>query len=350
MLNELIDFDHIFGTSQIQKQRNLTDNLWTLTEHHLNSCSEYRKILKAIASPSQGLIEDVPWLPVRLFKEHELRSIDSEQVFRRLTSSGTTGASVSKIDIDSYDAQRQSKALSRTLQEILGPQRLPMLIVDSKMSSNSKSFSARGAGVLGMMSFGRNHVFALNSDETLDEESVTKFVKDFGDQRFLIFGFTFMIWKFLSSLEIDLGNGVLVHSGGWKKLESESVSQDVFRKTLLNNCRLKRIFNYYGMVEQMGTVFLESAAGDGTLTCPNFADVIIRDPLTFEVQPDGVEGLIQVLSLLPTSYPGHSILTEDLGLVVGVDDQTRRGKRFVVNGRLPRAEARGCSDTFVGSS
>jgi hypothetical protein len=52
------------------------------------------------------------------------------------------------------------------------------------------------------------------------------------------------------------------------------------------------------------------------------------------------------VSTLPTSYPGHVLLTEDLGVVHGIDDGDWPGKRFSVLGRLPRAEARGCSDTY----
>jgi hypothetical protein len=57
--------------------------------------------------------------------------------------------------------------------------------------------------------------------------------------------------------------------------------------------------------------------------------------------------VIEVVSILPRSYPGHVLLTDDLGVVDGVDDGDRSGKRFHVLGRLPRAEPRGCSDTFA---
>jgi hypothetical protein len=100
------------------------------------------------------------------------------------------------------------------------------------------------------------------------------------------------------------------------------------------------------MVEQIGTVFLEGPDG-GSLYCPDFADVIIRDPVTWAPVEPGVPGLIEVVSTLPTSYPGHLLLTEDRGVVHGVDDGDWPGKRFSVLGRLPRAEARGCSDTFT---
>ena len=78
----------------------------------------------------------------------------------------------------------------------------------------------------------------------------------------------------------------------------------------------------------------------------------MRDPVTLEPVPDGTPGVIQVVSSLPTSYPGHSLLTEDLGVIVGADlpGTALKGRCFDVLGRLPRAELRGCSDTFVRSA
>ena len=83
------------------------------------------------------------------------------------------------------------------------------------------------------------------------------------------------------------------------------------------------------------------------LYAPAFADVVIRDPVTWKpVQPGGT-GVIEVVSLLPRSYPGHALLTEDLGELVGVDDgPVWKGNRFRVLGRVPLAEVRGCSDTY----
>ena len=52
------------------------------------------------------------------------------------------------------------------------------------------------------------------------------------------------------------------------------------------------------------------------------------------------------VSLLPKSYPGHSILTEDIGEIVKDNncDCSSKGKRFLVHGRTIQSETRGCSD------
>ena len=59
-----------------------------------------------------------------------------------------------------------------------------------------------------------------------------------------------------------------------------------------------------------------------------------------------LNGLIQIISLLPTSYPGHSIITEDQGAIFGEDDCKcgRSGKYFKVFGRIPKSEIRGCGN------
>jgi hypothetical protein len=256
---------------------------------------------------------------------------------------------VSRIYLDKAAAATQTRQLGATVQTVLGPKRLPMLLVDTKaMLKDRRSFSARGAGVLGMSTFGRDHVWALDGDGHVDVDAIRGFLGKHGGAPFLIFGFTYMVWLHLYEVArdngLDLSNGILIHSGGWKKLVDQAVSPEEFRARLAG-VGLTRTHNFYGMVEQIGTIFLEGPSG-GSLYCPDFADVVIRDPQTWAELPPGEPGLIEVVSTLPTSYPGHVLLTEDLGVVHGVDDGDWPGKHFSVMGRLPRAEARGCSDTY----
>ena len=167
----------------------------------------------------------------------------------------------------------------------------------------------------------------------------------------MIFGFTYLVWsRFyqpLADAGLDFSNGILIHSGGWKKLQEQAVSAAGFRAALRQAMGLSRIYNFYGMVEQVGSVFLEG--DDGYLYPPNFADVIVRDPYTLEEVPNGQTGVLEVLSALPRSYPGHCLLTEDLGVVHAVDSSAcgRFGKAFSVLGRIPKAELRGCSDVIA---
>lgn len=354
--------EHLFQTRQFslaaaEKENLLLPLLNDLTEHHRRNCPEYDRLL-SVTRPqyrSATRLAEVPALPIGLFKSHRLSSIPQSEVFKTLHSSGTTGQNVSSIVLDRSTAQRQTAALSRIMIEILGPGRLPMIVVEpEKFLTDRARFSARAAGVLGMMTFGRDHFFCLDGDMNLNEAGLRAFLERHGKSPFLIFGFTFMVWQHLfqpcARLGVDLSGGVLVHSGGWKKLQDIAVSNEQFRKEFADRTGLTRIHNFYGTVEQVGSVFVEG--DDGYLYPPNFADVIVRDPETWEEAPVGVPGVIEIVSALPSSYPGHAILTEDMGVLRGIDDSTcgRKGKYFSVIGRVPKAEMRGCSDTYAAAA
>lgn len=345
-----------FSLSQRDKEGTLLRELIGLVEFHRQHCPEYAQILSAIGPVSYQALEDLPYLPVSLFKTNLLKSIHTEDEFKVMTSSGTTGQAVSRVVLDRGTADLQTRALTAVMRKVLGNKRLPMIIVDSpNVVKDRQMFSARGAGVLGMLPFGRNHFYALNDEMEIDLDGLGTFIRDFKDSEILIFGFTFMVWKyFLHAIEntgtkVDLKNGVLIHSGGWKKLTEEAVDNSTFKTRLKEATRLSRIHNFYGMVEQVGSVFLEG--DDGYLYPSNFSDVIIRDPVTLEPVEDGKPGLVEVLSVLPRSYPGHILLTEDLGIIHGLGEPKSgwSGKRLQVLGRLPKSEIRGCSDTHAMS-
>ena len=73
----------------------------------------------------------------------------------------------------------------------------------------------------------------------------------------------------------------------------------------------------------------------GYFHCSNYSDIYIVDK-NFKTKKNGEEGIVQLLSLLPTSYPGHNILTEDLGVIVGENNCKcgRLGKYFNITGRI----------------
>ena len=106
------------------------------------------------------------------------------------------------------------------------------------------------------------------------------------------------------------------------------------------------VLDFYGMVEQVGTVFVDCLAGNKH--APAFADVVIRSPHTLEPVAAGETGIIEVVSVLPTSYPGQALLTEDQGTLIGIDDCPcgRSGQYFRFARRVERVEVRGCGDTF----
>ena len=349
-------FEHPpFSFSRLEKEATLLPILEDAVQHHSKNCAAYHSFLGAAGFKKSNYdsIAEVPFLPVSVFKNYALKSIPDDQVFKVLTSSGTTGQVPSQIFLDKETANLQTRALAHIVTSVIGKDRLPMLIIDSKSVLRDRaSFSARGAGILGLSVFGKQHTYLLDDKYELNLEEVDRFLETNNGKPMLLFGFTFMVWQFILQLaekrDIDLGQAILFHSGGWKKMTEMSVTNEVFKKTLFTKFGLKNIYNFYGMVEQVGSVFVENS--NGFLHVSNFSDIIIRNPFDFSVMPNGEKGLIQVISILPQSYPGISLLTEDIGICHGEDDADNgwKGKYFSILGRAAKAELRGCSDTFKG--
>ena len=341
-----------YSLASKDKKQILGEHLSQLDKHHIQHCLLYKKISESF--------ENTHWfdgkllLPVRLFKQYELKSVPESDVFKVLTSSGTTSQIVSRIILDRDTASHQSKVLVKIMQHYLGTQRLPMLIIDHpSVVKNRLSFSARGAGILGLSTFGRNHTYALNDDMTINLDVVRDFADKHKGKQIFIFGFTFMIWQYFfevlreNDIKIDLSGSILVHSGGWKKLIDIAVDNSVFKEVANATCGIDKVHNFYGMVEQVGSIFVECE--HGYLHAPDYADIDVVDLSTMSQLPYGTKGLIAVSSALPHSYPGHRLLTEDLGTIIGEDDCAcgLKGKYFLVHGRVPKAEVRGCSDTHA---
>ena len=327
----------------------------SLTLFHKVNCKEYDSIVThlGLKLSSRNALENLPFLPVGLFKFLELRSIPLSKISKTMNSSGTSGQMPSRIYLDRENSINQSKALARTVIERIGLNRAPLLIIDSPNVIEDKSnFTARGAGILGFSMFGRPVQFALNPDMSLNMDVLTKFANDCGDEPSLLYGFTSIIWEhFISELisqkaRIELPNSILIHGGGWKKLIDLQVSNEIFKEKIESVTQINRSLNYYGMVEQTGSIFMECEKG--FLHTTGYNDILIRSPHDFSIAKVGEQGLIQVFSVLPTSYPGHSLITEDLGRILGEEDCIcgRIGKYFKVDGRMKSAEIRGCSDTY----
>ena len=343
-----------YSLDKNKKNKLFKDIFTKLTFHHYTKCKDYNKIIKNLKfkiKNKKNKLQDFPMLPVKTFKTFKLISVNKKKIVKKLVSSGTTGQNLSEIYLDKKNAKNQIIILSKIIQGILGKKRLPMLIIDQNPKlSNRSIFNARAAAIFGFSLFGKDYCYLLNNKNKIDYQTLNNFLKKHKNKKFFIFGFTSLIYEYLikkisSKLLIsDFKRGILLHGGGWKKLEKIKINNELFKKKIYKKLKLDNIYNYYGLVEQTGSIFIESK-NCGYFHTTIYSDILIRDN-NFKVLEKNRRGLIQLFSLLPTSYPGHNILTEDIGELKGEDDCKcgLKGKYFLVYGRAKKSELRGCSD------
>ena len=309
-------------------------------------------------------VEEVPPLPVQMFKYFDLATCPKEEVVKILKSSGTTSDTPSRIPLNKNTTINQIKALKSILSDYLGKKRRLFLVIDHEGINDSRlELTARTAGVRGLSIYAKKIEYLLKEEEdgklVLNLPIINKLLENYNDEDVYVFGFTYIIWSrfYKQIIEKDIRfkfkfkDVKIFHSGGWKKLKEEQVSKDVFSKEIANvfNTDKSSVYDFYGMAEQTGIIFVDCEYGNKHV--PIFSQVIVRDIQTLQPCDINQQGLIEVMSILSDSYYCQAILTEDIGYIVGIDDCPcgRKGRYFRFQSRLEKVELRGCGDTFRGA-
>ncbi len=309
-------------------------------------------------------VADLPFLPVRILKANPpLSLVDRDEIKRTLSSSATTSQLPSRVVLDSATARRMTKGIVTIVRDFIGPARRPYLVVDTPdFRGGASALGARGAAIQGLQPFATETTCCLSLDDRgdlkLDLDRLREFAKRREDCEVLVYGLTYILWNHLvkplmaEGTSLNLPKARILHSGGWKRLQDQAVEKEVFNQQLAQalGCTTDHIIDFYGMVETVGVIYPDCP--EGNKHGPVFGDVIVRNPLTLEPVAAGEHGMVQVCSVLPTSFPGHLLLTEDWAQVIAYDGCPcgRRGISFRFAGRIPKTELRGCGNLQINRS
>lgn len=347
-IERFFDYDPASSANEISLAR--LDLLSDIMDEHFKldlEAAKLESLLRRSVSSQDGLAS-IPFIPARLFKSHRFRSAPDEDIIYEIHSSGTSTAQPSRAGLDRGSALRQERALSRILSKIIDL-RAPMLLISRAESGRDFGVHvASAAAIRGVSRYSRDRSHFILSGGANAKEAFQKFLEKARDGGGCIFGFTPDVWDFAQTLPSSLFASVekitVLHGGGWKRLENRKVSRSEFRQACQANLGASAVYDYYGMAEQVGSIFLECSAG--WFHPSIFSDVLIRDARSLLPKQGGEPGVLQVFSVLPTSYIGNSILTDDTGRLVHPSDCPcgQESPSFEVLGRLPRSEIRGCGN------
>ncbi len=355
-----------FSFSVEKKEHVMLHLMQEAYRHHFQSCKAYQNfcIRRGFSLDSTfASLAELPYLPVQAFKAYGkgLVSVPNLSIKTQLNSSATSGIA-STVLLDKITAKRQVMALASVLQEVLGKKRLKFLIldVDPKIAT-LEQVGARGAAIRGFLNFAKEANYFLSSSPEgllLNEDQLIHALTEITSlqEPVVIVGFTYALYEHVVKVLLNKGlqwqlpkGSKIIHIGGWKKLEEKKVPKETFNDNLSKvfGIPISHIIDIYGFTEQMGIIYPDNEMG---VKCtPVFADIIIRDPVSFAPLPDGKVGLMEFVTPLPYSYPGIAVLTDDLGVVVGRggDAQAWQGTHFKILGRAKKAEIRGCGDVMA---
>jgi hypothetical protein len=305
-----------------------------------------------------GTIDDLPYLPAAAFKASPpLALVDPESIVRTLASSATTGQTPSRVPLDAPTSRRMVKGVVAIASDFIGLRRRPYLVIDTPGTlAGAGELGARAAAIHGLRPFATQMACCLSGAGSgkpqIDEARLLDFAVKWGQAEVLAYGFTYVIWEHFvrplrdRRIRLAMPNIRVLHSGGWKRLQDQAVTREAFTAGVAEvlGCAAERVLDFYGTVENVGVIYPDCEYGHKHV--PAFAAVIVRDPLTLRPVREGERGLLQVCSVLPTSFPGFLVLTDDIAEVIRYDGCAcgRRGISFRFVKRVPQVEIRGCGN------
>ena len=354
----MLDYKFLFNSETFNIPNNKKNsfffkNILKLSKYHYRKSKEYKLISDNIFNNFSKIknVSEIPFVHSSAFKSFKLSTTNNKNNFSVFNSSGTSGKLKSKIFLDQKTSILQSKTLKKIFSNIVKNSDDIFFIENEKILKSQEAYSAKGAAIKGFSQLCNNKFFLIDKNKKIKISFLEKYIKKNPNKKFIIFGFTSNVWEKLimqlkiKKINLEKNNSILIHGGGWKKMRNLNISNLSFKSEAIKTIGCSDVINYYGMIEQTGSVFLECK--EGYFHCSIFSDILIRD-VGLKLSKIGDAGLIQTMSLLPLSYPGHNLLTEDMGVIRGIDNCKCgiKGKYFSVIGRVPDSELRGCSDAI----
>ncbi|PSR04208.1 MAG: acyl transferase [Bacteroidetes bacterium SW_11_45_7] len=273
-------------------------------------------------------IEDIPFLPVELFKSKNIYLQSLAQPEAIFYSSGTSGQQQSRHlvrDISLYE-----ESCLATFRMFYGdPSNYCIVALLPSYFEQSHSSLVYMTDLLIHRSQHPLSGFYLH-----DYRNLWKTLNELRSRQEPIFllGVSFALWELAEQYPMDLSGSIIMETGGMKGKRKELVRQEL-HNILKDAFNVEAIHSEYGMTELLSQAY---ATGEGRFRSPPRMKILIRDPYDpFSINPIGQTGGINIIDLA-NIYSCSFIQTSDLGKI-------HADGSFEVLGRFDESDVRGCN-------
>lgn len=294
---------------------------------------EFCDFLK-IDKQSVKKLQQIPFLPIQFFKNHNVVS-NTNEIQETFTSSGTTGMISSKhlvTDVSLYE-QSYRNAFSEFYGNIEDYAILALLPSYLERSSSSLIYMVKD---LIELSNNEHSGFYLHNYDEL----IAKLIElDNAGQNILLIGVTYALLDLVEKQKFQLKNTIIMETGGMKGKRKELIREEL-HEILCDGFGVSSIHSEYGMTELLSQAY---SLGNGIFECPSWMQILIRDTedaMTYV--SNGKTGGINVIDLANTNSCSF-IATQDLGKKYPNQPAGRQAGSFEVLGRFDNSDIRGCN-------
>jgi phenylacetate-coenzyme A ligase PaaK-like adenylate-forming protein len=321
----------------------ITERIFSMNEHndvlfeqialelfqlHAQKNETYRAFIGHLGINVENVLRlsDIPFLPISLFKRHQVGVFNAppEAVF---LSSGTTGMERSQHLVSSLKLYDQS--LFQCFEQFFGkPDEYCILALLPSYLERSNSSLVYMTQKLTRKSGHADNGFYLDRLTSLSKvlnKNSKKGVKT------LLIGVTFALLELAEKHPQELKNCIILETGGMKGRRREMPREEV-HEILKSAFGLDNIASEYGMTELLSQAY---SLGEGIFRTPPWMRVYVReatDPLTVHERGKGALNVIDLANMHSCPF----IATQDLAHI-------HQDHSFEVLGRMDDAEVRGCN-------
>ncbi|MBR0335499.1 MAG: acyltransferase [Alistipes sp.] len=313
--------ERIFSISSPEQFNAMALEVFRFQAEHCAVYAEYLRLI-GVDPASITRIEDIPMLPICLFKSHDIYSAQTppQIVF---TSSATTGMSFSRHLV--ADTSIYERDFTEGFRLFYGD------IKQWSVYGLLPNYLERtGSSLVYMVDSlirqaGSGGFYLHNYEKLLSDMAADSRPK-------ILIGVTYALLELAEKYAPKLDNTVVMETGGMKGRRKE-MSKEELHGLLCSAFGVERIHSEYGMAELLSQGY---STGEGLFASPPWMRVIVRDindPFTH--LEAGRRGAIDIIDL-GNIYSCSFIATEDVGIAYA--DNT-----FRIEGRITDADIRGCN-------
>ncbi|NCC47005.1 MAG: acyl transferase [Bacteroidia bacterium] len=318
--------DEIFEISTQQEFEKKSLEIFQIQSKYCQPYNTYLSLL-GVDPEKINTLQQIPFLPVQLFKNHNISCFNG-QPQAIFTSSATTGMIPSKHPVKSLSLYSRSftSAFRRFFGEPSGYNILALLPSYLEREGSSLVYMAQE---LICMSGKPHSGFYLYNFEELRNTLLQ--LKE-SNQKTILLGVTFALLDFAKDYRISYPNLTVVETGGMKG-RGQELSRDKVHQLLTEQLGIQKVASEYGMAELLSQAW---SLGDGLFDTPPWMDILIRDTSDpFKCLEDGKTGGVNIIDLA-NIYSCSFVQTEDMG-------KKEAGNSFRITGRINNSELRGCN-------
>ncbi|EAY27322.1 LuxE/PaaK family acyltransferase [Microscilla marina] len=275
-------------------------------------------------------LADIPFLPVELFKSHQIISGNSQAIIQKtFESSATTMQTTSKhhvLDLDFY--RKVSQQLFEQKYGALTDFHV-LALLPSYLERNNSSLVYMVQHFIEQSQSPESDFFLHNTQMLVDK---LKHLQANSQRKILLIGVTFALLDLAEAHTVDLSEVILMETGGMKGRRKEMLRSEV-HKALKERFGVAAVHSEYGMTELLSQAY---SSGHEEFDMPTTMRILLRDvndPLY--INNNLRYGAINIIDLANVDSCAF-IATQDLGKVTGE-------RTFQVLGRLDNSDIRGCN-------